>query len=86
MSEIERLATAVVAAWHPGVVERIIAENGRLILPPKLYDEATSAARAVLIAMRHPSDGALEAAAIMQEDGYFLTKMRLLIDHILSVS
>lgn len=59
MTMIEKCTVAVIEKWHPGSMAASAAENGRMIVPPKTYDEARAAVLATFEAMKEPTEAQL---------------------------
>lgn len=62
MTMIEKAIAAVIEKWHPGAMTASAAENGHVIVPPKLYEEAKAAVLATLETMREPTETMIDAS------------------------
>lgn len=56
MIMLEKLTRAILVAMHSEGTMRSMIENGRIIVPPQMYDDARRIARAALETLREPTE------------------------------
>lgn len=67
--EFKRAVYGVITAWYPSATLHSALENGSVIVPPSIHNEAVVAVEAVLRALADPTDYTMDAfrAASKQE-------------------
>lgn len=85
---IENVIRAALVALYPEGVAASIEENGSIIVPPHLWAEAETVARAVIEAIREPTEAMTVAGDAAVADAYTVPAevWRAMVDAVLKNS